>query len=214
MCFHDVTSLDAGELWEEHILQALRNSAVFVAMYTPNYFAHIRGKRCFCGREFAAFRSRSDNSTQIPRQTNIVAVKWVVPRYDRDNFPPPCVRRNKPCAQRAISLPFRLLMKISAWSGCGTRDPRRRKYVRDAIVDQILRLARTPPVALPDLPDMDAVPCAFHDEIVEAADFPEASPSTITTGGPGRLVLIYAVSGSAVPDDGAFRVQQTAFSKR
>src|SRR5215475_11313015 len=50
VCFHDLTSLDAGVLWEQHILQALQNSAVFVAMYTPWYFEHVPGKRCFCGR--------------------------------------------------------------------------------------------------------------------------------------------------------------------
>jgi hypothetical protein len=209
VCFHDLTSLGAGELWEQHILQALRNSAVFLAMYTPWYFEHVRGKRCFCGREFAAFRSRSDSGTQ----TNIVAVKWTVPSHDRNNFPPPCVEGlSRALGKQTMALlpEYEELGLDRVW----TRFPRRRQYVSDAIVDQILELARTPPAELPDLPDMDAVPCAFHNENVEAADFPAATASAVSTGGPTRTVLVYADPESAVPDDGAFQVQQTAFSMR
>ena len=213
IAFQDVTSLGAGELWEEHLLRALQNSAVFVAMYTPIYFAHVQGKRCFCGREFAAYWSRSGGGELGSLPPNILPVMWTIPRFSRAGFPPAKVGKpNRELGDnKGYTLPANYQKFGLQW--VWSRDPYGRKNMCAAIADEILNLAKTPPAPLPDLPDMDAVPCHFHDDYVEAAEFPTATPSAVAIDGPGRLVLIYANTGPAAADDGEFRVQQEAFRK-
>ena len=112
-------------------------------MYTPTYFAYMRGKRCFCGREFTAFLSRSDNSIQKPRQANIVPVLWTIPRYDKDNFPPFSVREIS-FALESKSFPLPDAYHQFGLEWVWKRGGPRRHDVRDAVVDQILDWPRHP----------------------------------------------------------------------
>lgn len=196
-CFHDRLSIQAGDPAEKMILDALRRSHVFVAMYTPRYFRQFE-KPCYCGKEFAAFWRRSD-----PDHTphNIVPVLWI---KQGDNFLPEPVSQLKvstelneggatPAARKLYEKEglkrLRIRMKRAAYNN----------VVAD-LVDLILERAAVPlPPLSEDLPSFASLPCCFHDHQTATATYPICSPGELASaGGPKRVVLIYAVDAEGL----------------
>jgi hypothetical protein len=69
IAFFDESSIAAGEVWTDVLVDALTTCSVGVALYTPNYFT-----RAWCGKEFGVFRKRRPAQ---PGASGIVPVLWM-----------------------------------------------------------------------------------------------------------------------------------------
>ena len=75
--FMDTQDIEVGEQWPAALTDALRSCRVFLALYSPRYFASLN-----CGREWAAFARRSErqNSAAGRPADAIIPILWVRPK--------------------------------------------------------------------------------------------------------------------------------------
>jgi TIR domain len=217
VCFHDVSSMGAGDGWEPRLVDALRESSVFIAMYSPLYFHHIERKRCYRGREYGVFLSRTYNgSGQRPQATNIVPVLWRVNKEKKEEFVP----------KRVNWIDYELgggAFRDLEWVNQYYEDGLRRMWTKQGVppqevlnrlVDRIGECLDTAPDPLPSHPQMDQVQCAFHPEGEEKIGLPRAEPARITRfGGPDQILMVYADPGKEAFGEQGFGVQQITFQK-
>jgi hypothetical protein len=193
--FVDRASLSLGDVWEPVLAEALRQAQVFVAMYSPRYFNKSE-KKCYCGREFAAFRERSSGNNT----TNILPVLWRVPPKKFSTFPPSAITD----IQYALDSQYTSNIALKIYHCEGLEQVLIRKgrnayqNILSDIANQILELAASAPEPLDGLPAFESIPCAFHDDQEEFASYPVAKPENLATqGGPRQIELIYASEDSA-----------------
>src|SRR6185312_15197191 len=66
------------------------------------------------------------------------------------------------------------------------------------IANEILKLVKTAPDTLQELPLFESIPCAFHGDQAEVGSYPIASPGNLSKqSGPKQVELIYATEDSA-----------------
>ena len=80
--FVDRTSIGLGAYWNSDLATALDTCQVFVPLYSRWYF-----ERSFCGREWHAYRTRTEQLPIAQRGGLIIPVLWGLPSFYIKNLP-------------------------------------------------------------------------------------------------------------------------------
>ena len=175
--FLDNKGIEIGEQWDVALAQALENSRVLVALYSPAYF-----KSEHCGKEFQYFSDRmmAAGRTNVG-VTNILPIIWI-----------PVPRGTLPEAANRIQLVspeggLRRLMRSSN---------RLNKYAEflDDLAGNLIHLTQElPPEAPHSLPSFKDLRNAFEDSVTSSAA-PIQFDFAQSVGGPRAVKLMYVVA--------------------
>jgi FxsC-like protein len=175
--FLDNNAIETGDHWDVALAQALENSRVLVALYSPAYF-----KSDHCGKEFQYFSDRmmAAGRTNVG-VTNILPIIWI-----------PVPRRALPEAANRIQLlspegGLRRLMRSSS------RSDKYAEFLDDLAGTLTDMTQKLPPEAPHNLPSFKDLRNAFEDSVTSSAA-PILSDSAQSVGGPRAVKLIYVVA--------------------
>ena len=184
--FFDTRSIEVGDPWPWSLVNGLRTCKVFLAAYSPNYFASE-----YCGREWAFFKARLDRYARArnrPAPPLIIPVLWMPP----PELPP-----------AATDLQYTHADLGEAYAKEGLLYLMRLKRCEDEYQETLVRLGRRlievanrfPLPPLQDSPDIRSIRPSFAGE-------PVPTPHPTTTAEPGprgprhvRFVIAAAQSG-------------------
>lgn len=185
--------------WKEALAKGLSTAAVFVPLYSPNYFAWA-----WPGKEWESFRRRTAGLSRQPEK--LVPVLWIpVPgNPDRPGLGDALAIGEGESAYAENGL--RAMLRLA---------PYRKSYKRivGRIAARIVDLAETDPLDASPVQDLDEVPSAFHPEGSTAVfTVAVAAPSQASVP-PGANPAAYGTTAAEwrpFPDDQAQPLAQYA----
>jgi FxsC-like protein len=169
--FFDGAEIEPAAIWDEKLSSALRQSSVFIAIYSPYYF-----QKKFCGKEWAVFRSRVEAyAKSLPKGSEFPGLMFPV-LWQSENYVLPRI----PTALGKVQYKYDDYGKAYAEQGLRVmlRNKKFRQQYDDFIpvlADNVIKAAQKHKLsALPNLPPLDQVVETFPAQV--AALEPAAQP--------------------------------------